>query len=253
MIAIVLATVFSVGVEAVHEKTAYHFDNPSSWDTPFLVPHFFEQRYSANKPMLVLGVRSPRWEFEAGATPVRTATGSDYDTFLQPSGDVVVHGSGNDVHMRSWRAAEHVQAGMWRAGLAYSRDQSKFPPALSTTSHTNPPSVVTSFTATRESTTSDVLDLQVGIERTTGSIWTWGVDVAPLTIARLTTNLPDKYADPVRFSARAFSAASHVAAEWRVGRGSIAVGARLGHSWRYGRRSSFTRQQAAVTVVFGMR
>lgn len=253
MIAIVLATVFSVGVDVVHEKTAYHFDNPSSWDTPFLVPHFFEQRYSANKPMLVLRARSPRWELEVGATPVRTATGSDYDTFFQPSGDVVVHGSSNDVRMRSWRAAEYVHAGMWRAGLAYARDQSKFPPVFSTTSHTNPPSVVASFTDTRESTTSDVLDLQIGIERNAGSIWRWGVDVAPVTIARLTTNLPDKYADPIQFSARAFSAASRVAAEWRVGRGSIAVSAQVGHAWRYGRRSSFTRQQARVTVAFGIR
>lgn len=60
MIAIVLATVFSVGVEAVHDKRQYHFENPSSWNAPFLVPHFFGQKYSDRKGMIAVRARSWR-------------------------------------------------------------------------------------------------------------------------------------------------------------------------------------------------
>ena len=63
-----------VGVEARRDRFTYHFDNPSSIDSPFLVPHFFEQRYVADNLWLVGSasyVAGIRWETTAGITPQR--------------------------------------------------------------------------------------------------------------------------------------------------------------------------------------
>jgi hypothetical protein len=45
----------TVQVRYEHEFGAYRyrFENPSSFDTPQLVPHFFEQKYDTNKDWLV--------------------------------------------------------------------------------------------------------------------------------------------------------------------------------------------------------
>jgi hypothetical protein len=208
--------------------------------------------------MLMLRVRSSRWELEAGATPVQTARGSDFDTFFQPSGDVVVHGSATDVRMRAWRSAAYVHSGPWRLGLAYSRNQSNFPPSISTTTHTNPPSTSRSLSTTRESTAADVVELRAGIGGARALTQSWtirgGIDAAPFTAARLTTHLPDKYpGQPIRFSATAFSGAANVAADWRFGHGVVTLGGEIGHSWPYVRRSSLTRQQRAISIAIGLR
>src|SRR5438128_2972697 len=81
-----------VGVEARRDRFTYHFDNASSVDTPFLVPHFFEQRYVADNVWLAATARyvaGIRWETTAGVTPPRTSTADDYDTFFDPDGSVV--------------------------------------------------------------------------------------------------------------------------------------------------------------------
>ena len=70
------------GVEVRRDRFQYHFENPSSFDTPFSVPHVFEQRYVADNVWAVLAVRYSaglRWETSIGATPQRTATADDYD------------------------------------------------------------------------------------------------------------------------------------------------------------------------------
>src|SRR5262245_64089340 len=55
-----------IGIEAQRDRFTYHFENPSSVDTPFLVPHFFEQTYNADNIWLVGRVNYAaagiRWE-----------------------------------------------------------------------------------------------------------------------------------------------------------------------------------------------
>ncbi len=43
-----MTTSVIMGVEAKRDHFLYHFDNPSSFDTPAPVPHLFEQRYDAD-------------------------------------------------------------------------------------------------------------------------------------------------------------------------------------------------------------
>jgi hypothetical protein len=56
-------------VEAQRDRFQYHFANPSSFDTPAPVPHFFEQRYVADNIWAVVTIRytgAGRVRFVAG-------------------------------------------------------------------------------------------------------------------------------------------------------------------------------------------
>jgi hypothetical protein len=254
----------SIGFETQHDNVSYHFENPSSWDTPFTVPHFFEQRYTFEKRLLVLRARytaaGTEWETDAAVSPNQTGHGSDFDTFFQPDGDVVVHGGETDVATRSFRAAQSVVAGQWlgarwRAGYAFSRDRSNFPPSLSSTRHTKPPSFETNWSPTRETTICDVHELRIAGTRTSRvssrTVVEFAVEAAPLTLARLTTLLPDKYpGQPIRFTAKAFGLSSRLSTTWRAGSFAIIFGASVGRTWPYSSASSFRRQQASGDVAF---
>ena len=255
--AVAHAQAIDVGVESVHDRIDYHFNNASRWDTPFLVPHFFEQTYSAAKRLLIIRIRGDFWTFEGGVTGVQSGKGSDYDTFFQPGGDVVVHGHMTDVNLRSWRAAETLKISKrWHARLAYSRDQFRHPPSFSITTHTQPQSSVNTFSDTRESTASDIVDLAFGVSeakdvhprlRVRGTL-----DVSPFTVARLTTYLPDQHpGEAFRFSAGSFSARGLLSARWQIGRAAFILSGQLAHGWRYSPRSSFTRQQSGATLTLG--
>ena len=82
------------------------------------------------------------------------------------------------------------------------------------------------------------------------------VNAAPLTLARLTTSLPDKYpGQPIRFTAKAFGLSSRLSATWRAGSVAIIFGASIGKTWPYSSASSFLRRQAVgdVALLFGRR
>ena len=48
------------------------------------------------------------FQSEFAVTRRRVTRGDDYDTFFQPTGDVVVAGTTGDVAMRSWRARQTI-------------------------------------------------------------------------------------------------------------------------------------------------
>lgn len=76
---------FLLGVEVRRDRYRYHFDNPSSADTTFLVPHFFEQAYVADNVWLVATGRytaGVRWETSLGSAPLRTVRADDYDSSI---------------------------------------------------------------------------------------------------------------------------------------------------------------------------
>lgn len=254
----VLAADVSVGLERLQDEVRYHFDNDSTWDTPYFVPHFFEQTYSAGKNLFVVRVRGERWDFEAGVTPVHTADGSDYDTFFQTNGDVVVHGTSTPVSARSWRASYNYNfAGQWILGYAFAHDQMTFPDSISTTTHTLPPSLATNLSTTRESVHSDILDIRIGYRRTRAISAAWEIGgeaaIAPVTAALLTTYLPDKYDKPVEFTAWSYSLAAAAHATWRAGNTSVTLAARAGASRPFQERRSLEREQNAISLAIGYR
>ena len=61
-----------------HDTYHYHFDNPSRFNTPDNVPHFFEQNSSVNAAWLRGRARyhfaGRTWETEAGVAPPVTTT-----------------------------------------------------------------------------------------------------------------------------------------------------------------------------------
>src|SRR5688572_5167106 len=71
------------GVESLGYR--YRFENDSSFDTAFLVPHFFEQRYELVAPQFGARARYRLWNREmlttVLVTPESKGFGSDFDTF----------------------------------------------------------------------------------------------------------------------------------------------------------------------------
>ena len=244
-----------VGYELMHDRIDYHFDNQSTWDTQFLVPHFFEQRYSADTRLVIIRAGTPNWIVEAGVSGVRRGDGSDYDTFFQPGGDVVVHGHATAVDTRSWRLAATARVNQWwNVRASYWRDQFRHPPSFSTTTHTMPPSSATSFSDSRESAASDVVELAAGVSRSAQIARRLrlraSIDFAPLTVARLTTYLPDQHpGEAIRFAALAYSLTGLIDAELQIGRAALIVGGKVGHAGHYISRSAFSRDQNGGHVL----
>lgn len=251
-----VAQTFDAGFETLQDRLRYHFDNDSKWDTTFLVPHFFDQVYSGDKQLLVLRARGRDWSVEAGVSGVRQLAGSDYDTFFQPDGDVVVHGHMLDVDARSWRAAFRMNvAGPWHMRVGFSRDQFHHPPGFSVTLHTQPPSSLATFSDSRENVVSNILEAAVGVTHTKPMGRSFrlrgSVDVAPVALAQLSTYLPDKYSGPVRFTATSYALLGSLTAEWQIGRAVLAITGEGGHAWPYSPKASFTRELSGITASIG--
>ncbi len=253
----------AVGFEQHADRFTYRFENPSSFGTPELVPHFFRQHYAAEPRWLMVHAASApaprvgRWQATAGFTPEATATGDDYDTFVQPDGDIVVSGTSGNVSMRSWRAEGSVDiasrpAGRMYVGYGFRRDRSNFHAGNKTVTHTRPPSVEASVVTTRETTISNVTSLRLGGDAALmRGRWTlrWAAEAEPTTLARLTVLLPDKY--PGRelvFSAAAVTGSTSLSIERPVG--PLAINARVGYgrAWGYRKAASFARQMTVLAV-----
>jgi hypothetical protein len=253
----------SAGVETTRDRFHYRFENPSSFGTVDLVPHEFTQTYWADNRWLVVRARfGPEhhvFESEVAATPSRTTRGDDYDTFFQPTGDIVVTGTTGDVAMRSWRARQTIGLGRvagidWSIGYQFRHDRSNFGPGLKTISHTQPASLESSIIYTRETTISAVYGLVIGMDRrwNAGS-WSGavGIEASPASRARLTTLLPDKYpGQSIVFSALVAS----LDPRFTIGYGRhwpVSVTAGYFRTLRYTGSSQLIREAASVGVSFG--
>lgn len=249
----------SVGYEYRADQFTYRFENPSSFDRG-LVPHFFRQHYDSDSPWVLFRAayrpEARRWTTELGITPEVVTYGDDYDTFYQPDGDVVTSGTRGNVSLRSWRVDHQMTAYTAKrlrvhVGYGYRRDRARFHDGYKTVVHTRPPSLGESVVTTRETTMSDAHEVRVGIDggmKPRGWRLAWNVEVSPITAARLTVLLPDKYPGrTIRFSAPGFGAAAGVGAG-RVVNGlllSLEVGA--SRTWSY--RSDASLRREAITVA----
>ena len=251
------------GYELHRDRFRYEFGNPSTFDTPFLVPHTFAQTYVADNHWLVLSARyrvgGEHLESEFALTPHVTASASDIDTFLNPGSDVVTSGTSGDARMRAWRLAHWSHGRLWgiplRIGYRYRRDLADFLPADIIVTHSQPPSVSRRFTTDREQTLSQVHEIPIDASHLTALSSTWGLVVgasaSPLIYARLTTRLPDKYPEPIVADARAFGIEARVELR-RLGRGwPVAFGLGRGKSWSYQTSRQFGRDALQMSVRLG--
>jgi hypothetical protein len=255
-------TGITMAYERTRDRFHYRFENPSSFDTTELVPHEFTQTYwGDNHWFIVRGTftaGSRLFETEAAATPQVSTRGDDYDTFFQPSGDIVVTGTTGGVSMRSWRVSQMIgltrTAGVdWSLGFQYRQDRSEFHPGLKSTQHTQPPSREEEWIYTRETTISRTYGVAVRPRRTwEGASWRLTVagDIVPVMTARLTTLLPDKYPGrTIVFSALVMSAEPKLIVE--IGRRRpITISAGYSSTLSYLKSRQFVRH--AVHVAAGV-
>ena len=256
---------FSAAVAPRIEQFRFRFDNPSSFSTSELVPHFFEQRYDAIPVWFSAGAR---YAF-AGASASTTISaslggrthGSDIDTFSQPGGDIVTSGTDGDVTLQSWALSQRVNvgaAGGWDLALTadYRRDHADFLPDDRIVTHSSPASVTRTFITDRETTVSQVLSL--GVEASRGHVinerWhmTVGAGVQPVVRGRLLIQLPDKYPGvDLIFNAVSGGAAAHWTIERRAKHWHAGVTVTGAGVWAYRRSSTYALRGLGVSIFAG--
>ena len=235
----------AVSIEFQRDRLTYHFDNASSFDTPFLVPHFFEQRYVADNVWLVGAVRYVAgipWETQAGVTPVRTSTADDYDTFVDPDGSVIRVGTTGGMSIRSLRFSQRgeiARRGPLALGVGYRLriDRTEFGLGHKTLTR-NLVLLEASDITTRETTNSEVHEILFGFSAAYDLGGRWGVllnaDIAPMAVGRLVVELPDKYpGQDLVFLAELGTSTMHVSLARRFGDFGLAFTLDAGRTWSY--------------------
>jgi len=267
--AALIAQSVSVSIAAAPrvEQFRYRFDNPSTFDTSALVPHFFEQRYDVVPLWFAADARYRIGEIDAatsaGLSLRRQRHGSDIDTFNQPTGDVVTSGTDGQVLLRSWEVRQRLAvplSGQWSVGLTIGlrHDAADFLPDDRIVTHSLPASTTRTFITDREFTASNVFSFGIDAERVLALDRHWrlsyGAGVKPIMRAQLVVQLPDKYPGvDLTFVAASAGAGAHVAIEhesarWRVGVTMRGVGA-----WAYRPSAAYTLQSASIAIEAGVR
>jgi hypothetical protein len=256
---------FSLGVAWGHDSYHYRFENLSRYDTAESVRHAFEQDHAFDAPWLTGAARyrfaGRTWETRGRVSIPVTGVGSDYDTFFDPDGNTIVYGTTADTDAWSLEVGQTVELGMtsglrWRVGYSYRRDRAEYHDSWSTTTTTRPPGQSQFWNTDRETTISQVHQVRVGVSRDAQVSGRWRLrvvaDLAPATLAILTTELPDKYPEPVTFSARALSLDASLDAGYSGGRTSWHLVVDGSFAWHYSSSSAFTRRgvQAGIRVGF---
>jgi hypothetical protein len=254
-------TQVSVSYERTRDRFHYRFENPSTFDTVALVPHEFTQTYWGDNQWLVVRARYRRFETEAAATPSRATRGDDFDTFFQPSGDVVVSGTTGGISMKSWRVRQSMGIGRrtgmdWAIAYGYRSDRSDFHPGLKSISHTQPPAYESFMVFTREMTTSRNYGADIAVART----WRqgrWRITAegraAPIANGRLSIELPDKYPGRTLVFNAIFASVEPAVTVAAGDRWPVAI--RIGYARTFGYAGSrqFLRSAATIGASVGWR
>jgi hypothetical protein len=234
-----------VGVEARRETIRYHFDNPSSFDTSFLVPHFFEQAYASSNVWLVAAARytaGVRMETSVGATPQRIVRADDYDTFFDPDNRVIVAGSTGDASSRAVlfsQMADVGRAGPVRMSVGYRLRWDRFDFHVGhTTTTRNGVLIAAGDVTSPEMTDSKLHEFLAGFRAARRLAGGWHLNVSgemsPMTRARLSVQLPEKYpGEDLVFLARVFATSARVAIAHDGKRWPVEIAARVGRTWSY--------------------
>ena len=252
-----------VGIEPARDRFTWHFDNPSTFDTGTLVPHFFEQTYRADNIWLTLTARylagGVRWETSAAATPQRTMTATDYDTFNEPDGSVVVSGTAGDAALRGVRVGQFAELGRLGraaliAGYRFRLDAADFGVGHKTITRDGTLVNATDVT-TRETTSSQVHELVMGIELPVARPAQWTVtargEFSPATFGRLVVRLPDKYpGQDLVFVAKVAGTRGRLTVA-RGTRWPVVVTADASRTWSYRSDARLTRSTVGAGVSIG--
>jgi hypothetical protein len=251
-----------VGVEPQRDRFTYHFANPSSADTPFLVAHFFEQAYNADNVWVIGRVRyaavGRRWETFGGVTPSRESTADDYDTFFDPDGTTIVSGTTGGISIQSWRIGQLAElmrrgAASLFTGYRLRVDRSDFRIGHKTMTR-NGILVEATDVTTREMTTSQLHEFLTGfsVAAPLGGSWALTIDteIAPIAIGRLRVQLPDKYpGQDLVFLAKVGTAAGHLTFARRSDTWSVAFVIDIGRTWSYQSTAALERPIAGLGIV----
>lgn len=241
---------------------SYRFENDSSFDTPFLVPHFFEQRYEVTGPEVGMRVRYRVFGLPGSTAvtlmPERRAFGSDFDTFFQPGGDIATSGTAGDVDLAGVgieQTIDFITRDDWAIGfrVAWRRDRADFLPADRVVTHTQPPSETREWTTDRERTVSRTLESGLQARWHPLSTGPWSLDIAahvsPTMHTRLLTQLPDKYPGrDIVFDALAWSAGAEGSLLRRIGRLQAGVWMSIERAGSYRQSARFERSVLAAGV-----
>lgn len=242
----------------------FRFDNPSIFNTPEPVPHYFEQRY--RRPHLAVTLEA-RYALagQMASTRLRIGVrrvirGSDIDTFQQPDGDVATSGTDGPVSLRAWAVRQAVPIGATRrwsfhGTIAYARDAADFHPDFRVVTHSKPASVTREFITDQEFTTTQTLRVGVDATREVRSgAWRHALSlrVEPVVSARLLVQLPQKYPGvDLRFAA----IGSGAGAGWTLSRraGGLLWGVRADAdiTWRYRQTAAYRSHAIRVTGFAG--
>jgi len=251
-----------VGLETQRDRFTYHFDNPSSADTPFLVPHFFEQTYNADNIWLIGRVRYPaagiRWETFGGVTPSRDSTGDDFDTFFNPDGTTIVSGTTGGISIKSWRIGQRAEVARRGSAALFTGyrlrvDRSDFQLGHKTVTR-NGFLVEATDVTTREMTSSQLHEVLTGltVALPLGRKWGLAIDteIAPIALGRLLVQLPDKYpGQDLVFLAKVGTSTSHFTLARRTESWGLALVLDSARTWSYRSTAALKRRVAGFGIV----
>ena len=253
----------TVGTELTRERTTYHFDAPSSYDTSELVPHFFEQHYVLDNVWVELTAAyraGADWKTSVGATPVRQAPATDFDTFYNPGGIVWVAGTTGDARVHSLRLEQEIELGRargWRlsAGYRMQMDRADFLEGDRTDTR-NGVLVSRQVVTTREYTNAQSHLMFVRASHTLSISPQWQVrlsgDASPAALHRLAIQLPDKYpGQTLVYSTANLGTTGRVDLARTHSNWPIAVHARVGRTWRYSAKQTVSRDLVGLGVSVG--
>lgn len=249
-----------VGVEAHRDRVLWHFDNPSSYDTPTLVPHFFEQDYRLDSVWL-RGRATYRaavdWQTSVAASLPRAQQATDYDTFFNPDGVTWVSGTSGDARTSGFQLSHAADLGRFAGarlsgGYRLRVDRADFL-AGDRTDTRNGVLVSRTLVTTREFTSGQLHEVFIAASHSwpVGSRWLAVVqgDVSPAAVNRLAIRLPDKY--PGRtlvYRTTTATAAGRFELTGGAPRWPVTLGIGAGHAWRY-RATQWVRRSSLVARI----
>lgn len=194
----------SAGVSVSRDRVLWHFENPSSYDTPELVPHQFEQDYTLDTTWLEsrAGYRAGvDWQTQVAVTLPRDRTATDYDTFFNPGGVTWVSGTSGEARVHSLRISQAVSLGRAAGftligGYRLRADLADFL-AGDRTDRRNGVLISNVLVTSREFTNGQLHEVFVSASRDWSLSRRWSARltgaIAPAAVNRLAIRLPDKY------------------------------------------------------------
>lgn len=252
----------SAAVEPRVETLRYRFANPSSFNTTELVPHFFEQTYDTDNlwigGRLTFPLLGHSAELSGALTPQITTQADDFDTFVNPGGNVIVSGTTGNASVRGWTVEQRVAVGSsptlaYGIGYSYRRDSARYHDGTRIVTMTQPPSETRELVTTREFVTSQMHEVQLFARwRPAGAT---GVvlqaEGVPVALGRLAVDLPDKY--PGRtlvFEANVSVVRAEASMTRSVGSVALTGGLRLTRSipWRQSARVTLSSVSALFSI-----